>query len=701
MGVKLYRDVALGDMLARYYLDSESGSMELQLLPAGMPALARDAKRQEIDSLIQVKLAGDAYPGAYAGGGTLRQGESVRHMRFLEQTVDATERGVTISTTFQAGHQCTATHRLAWKAGERTVRSRAVFRASGEEVKLELLSSFSLGGITPYTPGDAHGSLMIHRVRSVWSMEGRLQSDSAEQLQLEPSWGGHAIRCERFGQAGSMPVNRWFPWLMVEDTKNHVFWGAQIAHNASWQMELYRKDDALAVSGGLADQEFGQWAKILAPGEAFETPEAILTVCRETSLDAAAQRLTSGQIAAVNAGPDCEQELPIIFNEYCTTWGCPSEENIAGILKAIRGKGFSYFVIDCGWFKADGVPWDISMGDYQISPTLFPGGLEKTVQAIRDEGMAPGIWFEIDNVGRASQAYQNTEHLLKRDGAPLTTSMRRFWDMRDPWVRKYLSERVIGTLKRYGFGYVKMDYNDSIGPGCDGCESLGEGLRRNMEASFAFVEQMKREIPGLVVENCASGGHKLEPKMLAATAMSSFSDAHECLEIPIIAANLHRVMLPRQSQIWAVIRKTDTPRRIVYSLAATLLGRMCVSGDVTGLSPRQWEAIDAGIAMYRKAAPVIRDGQSYWYGSTPGSYRHPTGWQGILRVGQDGALCVFHRFADAGGAMEATLLGDTEYEVDAVYGVDGAVSLTGRRLAWTCGDDWCACAVYLRRANRG
>ena len=45
MGVKLYRDVALGDMLARYYLDSESGSMELQLLPAGMPALARDAKR--------------------------------------------------------------------------------------------------------------------------------------------------------------------------------------------------------------------------------------------------------------------------------------------------------------------------------------------------------------------------------------------------------------------------------------------------------------------------------------------------------------------------------------------------------------------------------------------------------------------------------------------------------------------------------
>ena len=36
--------------------------------------------------------------------------------------------------------------------------------------------------------------------------------------------------------------------------------------------------------------------------------------------------------------------------------------------------------------------------------------------------------------------------------------------------------------------------------------------------------------------------------------MASFSDAHECDEIPIIAANMHRMILPRQSQIWAVVK---------------------------------------------------------------------------------------------------------------------------------------------------
>ena len=42
-----------------------------------------------------------------------------------------------------------------------------------------------------------------------------------------------------------------------------------------------------------------------------------------------------------------------------------------------------------------------------------------------------------------------------------------------------------------------MDYNDTIGIGCDGAESLGEGLRRDREASVNFVRKVKEEIPGI------------------------------------------------------------------------------------------------------------------------------------------------------------------------------------------------------------
>lgn len=272
------------------------------------------------------------------------------------------------------------------------------------------------------------------------------------------------------------------------------------------------------------------------------------------------------------------------------------------------------------------------MGDYIPSPKLFPDGLESVVELIKDAEMKPGLWFEVDNVGEESRAYNMEEHLLKRDGYVLTTGNRRFWDMRDAWVQGYLREKVIDTLNNYGFEYIKMDYNDTIGIGCDGAESLGEGLRRNMECSVDFVRQINDSVPNIVIENCASGGHKLEPLMMSLCSMASFSDAHESEEIPIIAANLHRCILPRQSQIWAVIRENATLKRIAYVMSSTFLGRMCLSGDVTNLTEKQWSMIESGIAFYKKAMPVIKHGYSYIYSFKSGSDRHPRGYQAVVRV---------------------------------------------------------------------
>lgn len=648
---QLLREYILGDMTARYVTDENKEQVGLLLLPKDMPCPVGIVKELRVDSLVQIKLVGDIYDEAYALGNSMRNGESVRRLKFREQTVETQEseaqkQRIKIITKLTDSRGYEVRHILCWKSGDVFVRVYCVFEnQSREAVSLEMFESFSLSEISPYLEGDGHNQLDAYRIRSVWSQEGRLEITPIEDLQLEPAWDPHAVRCEKFGQAGSMPVNKFFPFLAVLDKTNHVFWGAQIAHNASWQIEMYRKDNGLAISGGLADRDFGHWLKRIDEGESFRTPTAILSVCRTNSIDKLTKRLTDAGQDSADAAPAIEQELPIVFNEYCTTWGCPSHENIKGILEKIKDKGFTYFVIDCGWYKEKDVPWDISMGDYEVSDDLFPEGLKKTVEAIRETGLIPGIWFEIENVGSASRAYQMEEHLLQKDGKTLTSYFRRFWDMRDPWVESYLTEKVIGTLQKYGFGYMKIDYNETIGIGCDGAESLGEGLRQNMAASAEFYEKVKREVPQIVLENCASGGHRLEPGLMGQMSMASFSDAHECEEIPVIAANLHRVILPRQSQIWAVIRKTDSLKRIAYSLTNTFLGRMCISGDVTELSAEQWDVIEGSIAFYKKISPIIKKGQSYLYGTEIKSTRHPQGWQGVVRVGEnEQAYVTIHTF---------------------------------------------------------
>lgn len=647
MHPEVLQEYKLGDMVARYLIDRNSMQVGFQLLPENVSQEHIVTDNCFMESLIQYKLTGDIYNEAYAGGCSMRNGESVRKLKFSEQTDEFVGEQLQVNTIMmdEDGHRLI--HHLVWLKNMPYVRISCTFEnQSKTNCCLEMFESFSLGGLSPYMQGDGNGTLWLHRVRSVWSQEGRHEAIPVEDLQLEPAWDPHAVRCERFGQAGSMPVNRFFPFAAIEDRKNHVFWGAQIAHPASWQMEVYRKDNGLALSGGLADRELGHWMKHVEPGKNFTTPEAIVSTAHTDSFDIFTGRLTTaGLVEGFLKAPESEQDLPIVFNEYCTTWGNPSHENICEIVDAIKGKGFKYFVIDCGWYKENGIPWDIGMGDYEVSKELFPGGMEKTVQVIKDAGMVPGIWFEIENVGSASRAYHLTEHLLHKDHAVLTTYFRRFWDMQDTWVDEYLTDKVIGTLKKYGFGYMKIDYNETIGIGCDGAESPGEGLRKNMEASVSFIEKIKEEVPGIVLENCASGGHRLEPKLMSVMSMASFSDAHECEEIPIIAANLHRVIHPAQSQIWAVIRQDDSLKRIAYSISNTFLGRMCISGDVTQLAPEKWNLIEQGISFYGKIKDIIKEGQSYRYGPKIKSARHPEGWQALLRVGKNKqAYVVIHVF---------------------------------------------------------
>lgn len=699
MAIERISEIQMGDMLLIFEQETDYRRVGFYMIPADMKEEnVSDKKFYRINSLAQLKLVGDIYPNCYGSGQTMHNCETANLFEYDSQTTEKEEGRTYVRTVMKDRRGYELVNVITWYEGEDSFEMKNVFtNHSRDMVTLEMLSSFEMGNLTPFVEGMAPDTMLVHRLRSKWSHEGRLVTETVEDLQLEPSWSNWSVGVERFGQRGSMPVMKYFPFVAVEDTKNHVLWGAQLAHEASWQMEIYRQDDGLHISGGLADREFGHWMKNIDSGESFETPKAILTVCRG-DIDLLCHRLVSAGEKYVEQGPQEEQDLPIIFNEYCTTWGCPSHENIAGILDAIQGKGFDYFVIDCGWFKEDGVPWDISMGDYNVSETLFPEGLDKTVGLIKKAGMRPGIWFEIDNVGHAAKAYEATDHLLKRDGHPLSTYSRRFWDMQDPWVKEYLGEKVIGTLKKYGFGYMKMDYNDSIGIGCDGAESLGEGLRRNMEASVDFVRRVKEELPDLVLENCASGGHKLEPLMMGLCSMASFSDAHETEEIPIIAANLHRAILPRQSQIWAVIRQDDSLKRIGYSIANTFLGRMCLSGDVTGLSDEQWDVIDRGIAFYRKVVPVIRKGMTHRRGPGISSDRHPQGYQVVQRIGERGeTLIVIHCFhGELPETIEVDLTGCVSRIAD-VYSYDkkAEIDVKDDILIYHTTENMCAVAVYL------
>lgn len=667
----------LGDIVARYVIDPATRVVGLELLPVSKQELLAEPRTtlrgeafidalpgddpwpaRPVESLIQFKLVGDPYPGAFAQGHTLRNSETHRRFGYTKQEVIEDAGSKTIITTLSSADGCHASHLLVWKKTDAALTCHSTFtNGSAADVKLELLSSFSLCGLSPFDSADSSGRLFIHRFRSVWSAEGRHECRSLEDLHLERSWSGAGAFSERFGQLGTMPVRKWFPFCAIEDREAGVFWGAQLAWAGSWQMEVFRQHDDVALSGGLADREFGHWMKTLAPGETFTSPHATVS-CVAGSLDNLCDRLTAMQDAVVNTQPEVEQDLPVVFNEWCTTWGDPSHENLLAIADRLKGSGVRYLVIDAGWYKEAGTDWSSGHGDWNPSSKLFPNGLKATADAIRERGLIPGLWFEMETVGSQSASFKLGKHFITRDGIPITVRERRFWDLNDPAAIKFLTTKVIDLLERCGFGYLKVDYNETAGLGCDHPDSQGEGLRQQIEGTYQFFELIRERLPDLVIENCSSGGHRLEPSMLGLTAMSSFSDAHELVEIPIIAANLHRLMLPRQNQIWAVLHPADNLQRIRYSLAATFLGRMCLSGGIEKLPAASWELTREAIAFYQKAAPVIKYGVSRRFGDVGASWRHPKGWQAVVRTSDKQSLVVVHAFAESPADLEVPLNGN-------------------------------------------
>lgn len=154
--------------------------------------------------------------------------------------------------------------------------------------------------------------------------------------------------------------------------------------------------------------------------------------------------------------------------------------------------------------------------------------------------------------------------------------------------------------------------------------------------------------------------------MMELVSQASFSDAHECTCIPLIAANLHRAIRPEQSQIWAVLRADADIHRIHYLLTGGFLGRLCLSGEIFDLSEETWQTVLDAIRFYDRIRHIIRDGYTALIEQTARDYTDPRGYQIVLRTLGDEALLIVHTFKDGANPPVDAILKD--YHIVEAFG---------------------------------
>lgn len=608
-------------------------------------------------SLVHLHLAHHATP-IYENG--LKYSESTRMLRFASQEVCDEETKQIIKTNLVSDEGWGAAHILTHYKGENGFEVQTVFNnTSDKEVTLEMISSASLDGLCPFSHDDGSASLLYHTFKGGWSLEGKHVCRTLPEMNMEKSWGG-SFENEKIGVMGSKSVGRYYPYAALEDTSIGCTWGIKLKHSSSWQIELSRYGTPLSLSCGIGDYKSGAWCKRVSCGESYETPAAYVSVAMG-GIDEVSNDLLEMNNRDIDAYG--EEGMPIIFNDWVTHWGDSSEEKLLSLAKKMQKTKVKYFVTDDGWQKGR------TAGDWEVDTEKFPGGFKAYADKIRDMGMIPGIWMEFESVREGSKQYsEEYDNLnLKKGGALIKNTAfnglsTKFLDMRKPETIEHLDKILIQFLKDNGIGYLKMDYNASL-VGCDDEDSLGQGLIDHMNGLYNFLKRIKKEIPDIIIENCAAGGSRLDPKMMSVTAMSSFSDAHECMEVPVIAANMHYLISPRQSQIWCVLKDDMSKSHMQYVIASGFLGRLCWSGYIDKLSDEQFEIIPEAEEFYESVSHIIKHGRSRVYRTREINYRALKGTQAVIRYSEDKSeiLAVCH-FFDEPDELKITLDGDYEIQ---------------------------------------
>ncbi|WP_433918163.1 alpha-galactosidase [Streptomyces canus] len=510
-------------------------------------------------------------------------------------------------------------------------------------LRLESVSTLTVGGITDVT-GSLDG-LTLHWADNDWLAECRWRQapfrDQVVPLN-RPAHGHEGRGCFERSSQGSWSTGRHLPMGALTDLSGRA-WLWQIESSAGWRFETGEREGAAYVALFGPDDAHHQWQHTLAPGEDFHTVPAVLVRGETGGLDAAFGELTDYRRLIRRDHPD-HRALPVIYNDYMNTlMGDPTTDKLLPLVEAAGRAGAEVFVIDAGWYDDDAQGWWDAVGAWQPARGRFPGGIQEVLDAIRGHGMVPGLWLEPEVVGVRSPLADTLppEAFFRRGGLRVTEHGRHHLDLRHPAARAHLDAVVDRLVGEWGVGYLKLDYNINIGPGTEnGSESPGAGLLGHHRAHLDWMSAVLDRHPGLVLENCGSGGLRMDYAQLAVTQLQSTSDQQDLLRYPPIAASAATAVAPEQAAVWAYPQPDHTPDRIAFTLSGALLGRIHLSGFLDRMNDEQFELVRSAIRVYKDIRPEIADARPFWPLGLPG---WEDGWIAHGLRGRDATLVAVWR----------------------------------------------------------
>jgi alpha-galactosidase len=178
------------------------------------------------------------------------------------------------------------------------------------------------------------------------------------------------------------------------------------------------------------------------------------------------------------------------------------------------------FWLDAGW-NDGGFP--LGQGNPNADPIRFPQGLEPVGEAVAATGIRFLAWFEPERVMRGTWlSDQHPSWLLQPTRTPaalryLETDGFQLLDLGNPHARTWVTDEISNRIGRCKVDIFRQDFNAS--PEYfwhTDVEAPAAALRevRYINGLYRFLDDLSQRHPQLILDNCASGGRRLDFEMM-------------------------------------------------------------------------------------------------------------------------------------------------------------------------------------------
>ena len=523
--------------------------------------------------------------------------------------------------------------RLYYSAYPTALVRRTVLENTGDKpLLLNKLMSFCL---------DLPGTYRMATFNGGWIAEMRRQDTSV---------GAGKVVNESLTGSSS---NRHNPGFLLYEPEAAENWGQVYGFNLIYSGNHYAAaqqslQGLTRVMQGINGSNF---SRELAPGQLFETPEAVLCHSGQGfgGLSGHMHRFVSDHI--VPAYWRCRPR-PVLYNSW---EGCLFDFNqrrLLDLAHRARDLGCELFVLDDGWFGAREHD-KAGLGDYNVNKKKLPEGLEGLSRRIRELGLEFGLWFEPESVNPDSDLYRAHPDWALTDSFPDVLGRNQLLlDLTNPAVRDYIVENVSRVLDSAQISYVKWDMNrHSI--------ALGARAHDFILGLYDVLDRIFTPRPHILLESCSSGGNRFDLGMLCYSPQVWASDDTDPIERLTIQEGLS--YLYPQSTVGAHVSAAPHGQTLRATPLATrgnvaFFGCLGYELDLKHLLPVEVRQIKEQIEFYKHYREVFQYGRMR---------RIPQGWQ--VSDGKTTLAGIFHTLVHAAPGYERLRL--TGLNTDAVYQV--------------------------------